>query len=109
MEAFEFINSVRRDSEEELHHDAISGEVMIKALLEAARKVEMKTLKKHGAHTKAPIEECWESTRKAQAREQVGGEGDQEGQAGGSVRSNAIFGGEEDAALTLGKYARAVI
>ena len=40
-EVVEFINSAWREYEEELYYDAISGEVMIKELVEAARKVEM--------------------------------------------------------------------
>ncbi len=40
---FEFINNIWRDYEEELHYDAIFGELMIKELVEAARRVEMET------------------------------------------------------------------
>ncbi len=39
---------------------------------------------------------------------QVSDEGDQEGRAGGLVRSSATFGGEEDAVLNLSKFARDV-
>ena len=35
-EVFEFINSAWREYEEELYYDAISGEVMIKELVEAS-------------------------------------------------------------------------
>ncbi len=49
-----------------MHYDAISGEVMIKELVaEAARKIEMETVKKHGVCERVPMEECWESTGKA--------------------------------------------
>ena len=34
---FEFVNSTWREYEEELHYDAISGELMFKELVEAAR------------------------------------------------------------------------
>ena len=54
---FDFINSAWREYEEELYYDAISGEVMIKELVEAARKVEMETFKKHGVCQRVPIEE----------------------------------------------------
>ena len=37
---------------------------MIKELVEAARKVEMETFKKHGVYEKVPIEECWKETGK---------------------------------------------
>ncbi len=47
--------------EEELYYDAISGEVMIKELVDAARQVEMETFKKHGVYEKVPIEECWKN------------------------------------------------
>ncbi len=40
---FEFINSNCKEHEEELYYDAISGELMIKELVEAARQVEMET------------------------------------------------------------------
>ena len=62
---FEFINSTWREYEEELYYDASSGELMIKELVEAARKVEMETYKKHGVYEKVPIEECWTETGKA--------------------------------------------
>ena len=38
---------------------------MIKELVEAARKVEMEMLQKHGVCEKVPIEESWESPGKA--------------------------------------------
>ncbi len=57
-EVFEFINSAWGECEEELYYDANSGEVMIKELVEAARKVAMETLKKHRVCEKVPIEEC---------------------------------------------------
>ena len=98
--------------------------VIFKELVDAARKAEMEMFKKHGVCEKVPIEESWESAGKApvwvkwvdankrqgepRAQVQVGGQGDQEGRAGGSVRSDATFGGEEDVVLTLGKYARDV-
>ncbi len=47
-EAFEFINCAWRECHEELYYDAISGEAMVKELVEAARRVEMGMLKKHG-------------------------------------------------------------
>ena len=40
---------------------------MIKELVEAARKVEMETLRSHGVYEKVPIEECWKETGKAPA------------------------------------------
>ena len=61
----EFINSAWKEYEEELYYDAISGEHMIKELVEAARKVEMETFRKHGVYEKVPIEECWRETGKA--------------------------------------------
>ncbi len=61
---FEFTNSARRGCEEELYYNAMSGECMIKELVEAARKVEMETFRKHGVREKATIEECWEETGK---------------------------------------------
>ncbi len=57
--AFEFINCTWRECEEGLYYDAFSGEVMIMELAQAARKVEMETLKKHGVYEKAPMVECW--------------------------------------------------
>ncbi len=58
--AFEFANSAWREYEKELFYDAISGEAMIKELVEAATKVEMETFKKHGVYEKVPpIEKCW--------------------------------------------------
>ena len=56
---FEFINNTWKEYEEELYYDEISGELMIKGLVEAARKVEMETFRKHGVYEKVPIEECW--------------------------------------------------
>ena len=54
-----------REYEDELYYDAISGELMVKELVDAARQVEMQTFKKHGAYEKRPIKECWEKTGKA--------------------------------------------
>ena len=62
---FEFVNSTWREYEEELYYDAISGELMIKELVEAARQVEMETYKKHEVYEKVPIEECWRETGRA--------------------------------------------
>ncbi len=63
-----YINSAWREYyEEELCYDAISGEVMIKELVEAARKVERETLKQHGVCEKVPIEDCWGTSGKAPA------------------------------------------
>ncbi len=53
---FEFINRTRRECEEELYHDACSGEVIIKDSSEAARKVEMETSKKHVVCEKVSVE-----------------------------------------------------
>ncbi len=50
---FEF-TSTWTDCQEEFYYNATSGEVMVKDLVEAARKVEMETLKKHGVYEKAP-------------------------------------------------------
>ncbi len=50
-----------------MYFGAMSGEVMIEELVDAARKVEMKTLKKHGVHEKVPLEECWKNIGKAVA------------------------------------------
>ncbi len=61
----EFINSTWKEYDEELYFDAISGELMIKELVEAARNVEMETSKKHGVYEKVPIEECWKEAGKA--------------------------------------------
>ena len=44
--------------------DSISGEVMLKELVEAARKVEMETLKMPGMCEKVPVEECCEEVKK---------------------------------------------
>jgi hypothetical protein len=66
-EVFEITNSAWREYKEKLRCSAISSEVMIKELVEEARKVEMETFKKHGACAKVPIVECWESTGKAPA------------------------------------------
>ena len=62
---FEFINSPWKEYEEELCYDAIFGELMIKEFVEAARKVEMETFKKHGVYEKVPIEERWKETGRA--------------------------------------------
>ncbi len=43
--AFKLINSTWRECEEELYY---SGEVMIKELVETARRVETETFEKHG-------------------------------------------------------------
>jgi hypothetical protein len=64
-EVFEFTNSAWREYDEELHYDAISGEVMVKELAEAARKVTMEMLMEHGVYEKVPTEECWVSIGKA--------------------------------------------
>ncbi len=53
-----------RECEDELYYDAISGELMIKELVDASKKVEMETLKKHGLYEKRPIKECWLKTGK---------------------------------------------
>ncbi len=53
---FEAINSAWRECEEELHYDAMSGKVMIKELVEAARRVEMETFKKRGVCEMVPTE-----------------------------------------------------
>ena len=60
--AFEFISSTWKEYDEELYYDAISGEVMIKELVEAARKEKMETFKTQGVYEKVPIEMCWEET-----------------------------------------------
>ncbi len=64
-EVFEVINSTWREHEEELYYDAISGEVMMKELVDAARKVEMETFKKHAVYEKVPTEELCKSICKA--------------------------------------------
>ena len=56
---FEFINSVLKEYEEELYYDAISGELMIKELVE--------TFKKHGVYEKVP-KPLWESSGLTQTR-----------------------------------------
>ncbi len=38
--------------EEELYYDTVSGKVMIKELVDAARRVEMETFKMHVVHEK---------------------------------------------------------
>ena len=58
-------STVRGEHREALSYDAISGEAINKELVDAARKVEMETLKKHGVYEKVPIEECWKSVGKA--------------------------------------------
>ena len=40
-----------------MYYVAISGEAMIKELVDAARKVGMETLEKHGVCERVPIEE----------------------------------------------------
>ncbi len=98
---------------------------MSKELVEAARKVELETFKKHGVYEKAPIEECWKGrqisggsqvSRHQQGRQgetgvrlQVSREGDQEGQAGRSVRGDTAARSEEDALPALGQRARHVL
>ncbi len=57
-EVFECINSTWKEHEEKLHYDMVSGEVMTKELVDATRKVEKSTFKKHGVYEKVPIEEC---------------------------------------------------
>ncbi len=52
-ELLEFIHSALREYEEEMYYDVISGEMMTKELVEAARKVEMETLKEHGQGTRS--------------------------------------------------------
>ncbi len=42
---FEIIDSIWKEYEEELCYDAISGELMVKEGVEAAREIEMETLK----------------------------------------------------------------
>ena len=56
---------VWENSEGEHYYDAISGELMDKDLVEAARKVEMETFKKYGVCEKRTTKECWERTGKA--------------------------------------------
>ncbi len=51
---FGVTESAWREREEELHDDAISGEVAMKELVEAARKVELEMWKKHGECEKVP-------------------------------------------------------
>ncbi len=99
---------------------------MTTELVDAARIDEMETFKKRGVCEKGPIEECWKSIGKApvgvmwvdtnKGRQgesrlpaQVGGQGDQEGQAGGFVRSSTRFKGQKGAYLALGEYARDVL
>ncbi len=123
---FESINSARREYEEEMYYDALRGEVMIKELVEAVRKVEMETFKKHGVCEKVPIEECWEDTGKGPVevkwvdankgdREKpeyccrLVREGDQKGQAVRPVCGAAAAGGETDVFLVVGHCARRVL
>ncbi len=61
---FEFLDGEWREYEEELHYEAVSVEVMIKELVEAARKAKVETFKKHGMCEKVPIEECCNETGK---------------------------------------------
>ncbi len=56
---FEFIHSTWREYKKELYYDAISGEQMVKELVEAKRKVGMETVMKGGVYEKVPIEERW--------------------------------------------------
>ncbi len=62
--SYEYINSTWKEYEEELYYDAISGELMIKELVEEGREVEMETFRQHGVYVKVPIEECWKETGK---------------------------------------------
>ncbi len=55
--------SAWREYEVELYYDAISGELMIKELVGAAREVEMEMFKKHGVYEKVSME-CWAETGK---------------------------------------------
>ena len=54
-----------KEYEDELYYDAISGELMIKELVDEARQVEMDTVKKYGVYEKRPIKEHWDKTGKA--------------------------------------------
>ncbi len=56
---FEFMHSTWEEYDMEMHCDAISGELMDKVLVEAARKIEMETCKKRRAYEKVPTEERW--------------------------------------------------
>ena len=62
---FEFINSTWKEYEEKLYYDAISGELMIKELVEAPRKVEMETFRKQEVYEEVPLEEWWKVIGKA--------------------------------------------
>ena len=81
---------------------------MIKELVEAARKVEMETFKKHGLYEKVPIEECWKETGKGP----VGVKwvdtnmGDKEKpEYRCRLVAKEITGGEEDVVLAVGQRA----
>ena len=50
----EFINSTWKECEEEQYYDAISGELMVKELVEEGREVEIETFRKHGVYEKVP-------------------------------------------------------
>ncbi len=69
---FEFINSRWREYGKKLYCDAISNEEMVEELVDAARKVEMETFKRHGVYEKMPIEECWKSIGKGPGGGQMG-------------------------------------
>ncbi len=42
-------------------YDAISGELMVKELVEAARMAELETFRRRGVYEIVPIEECWKN------------------------------------------------
>ena len=55
MESYKWLREekeVWKECEDELYYDAISGELMIKELIEEARQVEMDTFKKYGVYGK---------------------------------------------------------
>ncbi len=72
-EAFEFINGVRREHEEELCYDANSREAMINELVGAARRVEMEKSERRGVYEKVPIEAHCHYSGRAPVRFQMGG------------------------------------
>ncbi len=115
-----------REYEDELYYDAVSGEPMVKDLVNAARKVEMETFKKHGVYEKRPMKECvlgedgqstdWSQAGRHEQRRhgepraemQVGRQGDKAGRKRRSVRGHAAARIQEDFVLVVGQHGRDV-
>ncbi len=67
-----FINQLGEETFGEFY-DAIFGEVLDSELSEKVKEAEVETFRKHEAHEKAPLEECWKVTGRAPVGSEVGG------------------------------------